>query len=274
MPARGWRIRHPDKMAEGRMAAITVFVVAAVSDFWMDGWLAALSRSSRLGVVLDPIADKALTLFSAIITLCLTDWTYRLPIWFAVLVIARDAGHYARLCRREASCRAHGGSNPSWTGQNRDCPRSMIAPSAWRDARNSLSPVCGSMPQGFSATLLSGMGYILDGMRQMHEHGQAVGSLILLWHENSNRIAIVGRPNVGKSAIFNQFARSKNCDRARPGWCDAGSYCGAVCFGKERRRLISLIPEESGKLARSGFRGGNTRMRHRRRFAMRRSFFL
>ena len=40
--------------------AIAAFVVAAISD-WLDGWLARrLSAESRLGSVLDPVADKLL----------------------------------------------------------------------------------------------------------------------------------------------------------------------------------------------------------------------
>ena len=40
-------------------------------------------------MVLDPIADKVL-LLTAIITLSLYPWTVSLPLWFPVLVIARD----------------------------------------------------------------------------------------------------------------------------------------------------------------------------------------
>jgi phosphatidylglycerophosphate synthase len=39
--------------------------------------------------VLDPIADKGL-LLTAIITLSLYPWTVSLPLWFPILVIARD----------------------------------------------------------------------------------------------------------------------------------------------------------------------------------------
>jgi len=41
-------------------------------------------------VILDPIADKGL-LLAAIITLSISKWAYEFPIWFPVLVIARDA---------------------------------------------------------------------------------------------------------------------------------------------------------------------------------------
>ncbi|MDQ3623314.1 MAG: CDP-diacylglycerol--glycerol-3-phosphate 3-phosphatidyltransferase [Verrucomicrobiota bacterium] len=72
-----------------RWCAIALFVIAAVSD-GIDGYIArAYNQRSRLGVVLDPIADKGL-LLSGIITLSFSNWTCELPLWFPVLVIARD----------------------------------------------------------------------------------------------------------------------------------------------------------------------------------------
>jgi cardiolipin synthase len=73
-----------------RWAAVAAFVIAAASD-GLDGWIARrFNQRSALGVVLDPIADKGL-LVTAIITLSLYPWPVSLPIWFPVMVIARDA---------------------------------------------------------------------------------------------------------------------------------------------------------------------------------------
>jgi CDP-diacylglycerol--glycerol-3-phosphate 3-phosphatidyltransferase len=78
---------HPDEHL--RMATIAVFLAAALSD-GIDGWLARrFHLKSRLGAILDPIADKGLML-TAIITLSVTRWPYELPVWYPVLVIARD----------------------------------------------------------------------------------------------------------------------------------------------------------------------------------------
>ena len=72
-----------------RIAAIIVFLVAALSD-GIDGWLARhYSLKSQLGAILDPIADKGLML-TAIITLSVSNWDRSLPVWFPVLVITRD----------------------------------------------------------------------------------------------------------------------------------------------------------------------------------------
>ena len=78
---------HPNESL--RMATIGVFLLAALSD-GIDGWLARrFHLKSRLGAVLDPLADKGLML-TAIITLSVTKWPYELPVWYPVLVISRD----------------------------------------------------------------------------------------------------------------------------------------------------------------------------------------
>ena len=72
-----------------RWCAVAAFVIAAASD-GLDGWIARrFNQRSALGVVLDPIADKGL-LLTAIITLSLYPWPVSLPLWFPILVIARD----------------------------------------------------------------------------------------------------------------------------------------------------------------------------------------
>jgi CDP-diacylglycerol--glycerol-3-phosphate 3-phosphatidyltransferase len=73
-----------------RYAAIAVFLAAALSD-GLDGWIARKFRlKSELGALLDPIADKGLML-AAIITLSVAGWPHRLPLWYPVLVVSRDA---------------------------------------------------------------------------------------------------------------------------------------------------------------------------------------
>ncbi len=73
-----------------RWAAILVFLVAAGSDA-LDGFVARkFNQRSRLGAILDPIADKGL-LISAILALTFLPWPHTFPLWFPILVIARDA---------------------------------------------------------------------------------------------------------------------------------------------------------------------------------------
>lgn len=85
----GRSVAHGEPQEWLRWTAIIVFVVAAASD-GIDGYIARkYNQMSKLGVILDPIADKGL-LLSGIITLSVSDWQYEFPVWFPVLVIARD----------------------------------------------------------------------------------------------------------------------------------------------------------------------------------------
>ena len=71
--------------------ALAVFVVAGITDL-LDGLVARrLDQESRLGAVLDPVADKLL-LTTAFVMLTIPDLYsgLRIPVWVTVLVIARD----------------------------------------------------------------------------------------------------------------------------------------------------------------------------------------
>ena len=66
--------------------AFIVFILAGLTD-GLDGFLARiLHQKSKIGAILDPIADKAL-LASSYITLAITG---KVPNWLAVTVISRD----------------------------------------------------------------------------------------------------------------------------------------------------------------------------------------
>jgi len=66
--------------------ALVVFVIAGVSDA-LDGWIAKhFELTTRLGAILDPLADKLL-LVSAYVTLMLLD---ELPFWLVLCVVFRD----------------------------------------------------------------------------------------------------------------------------------------------------------------------------------------
>lgn len=66
--------------------AAAIFAAAAVTDA-LDGWLARrLNARSNLGMILDPLADKAL--ITAIFLTLAVDRV--LPAWFVALVVGRD----------------------------------------------------------------------------------------------------------------------------------------------------------------------------------------
>jgi cardiolipin synthase (CMP-forming) len=75
------------ELAAGRArAALLLFAAAAATD-GLDGYLARrLGSSSRVGAMLDPIADKLL-LSGLFLTLA---YLRKVPIWFVVLVFGRD----------------------------------------------------------------------------------------------------------------------------------------------------------------------------------------
>lgn len=66
--------------------ALGVFVVASASDM-LDGFLArVLNQRSKLGGILDPVADKLLV-FTALVTLVIG---HQLPWWLFAVMLARD----------------------------------------------------------------------------------------------------------------------------------------------------------------------------------------
>ena len=85
----GRGVAHGDPQPWQRWCAIAIFAVAAASD-GIDGYIARhYNQRSKLGVILDPIADKGL-MFAGIITLTFFNWDYEFPVWFPVLVFTRD----------------------------------------------------------------------------------------------------------------------------------------------------------------------------------------
>ena len=81
-------------LLQGRTArALVIFLIAGITDL-LDGLAArTLHQESRLGEVLDPIADKLL-LTTTFVMLTIPDLHggVRIPVWLTVLVIARDVG--------------------------------------------------------------------------------------------------------------------------------------------------------------------------------------
>jgi cardiolipin synthase (CMP-forming) len=172
-----------DKEDWQRWCAIGIFVVAAASD-GIDGYIARhYNQKSRLGVILDPIADKGL-LLSAIITLSFSNWSYEFPLWFPVLIVTRDIVIVAGTLTVHF---LNGAVNvrPSWTGKTATAMQ-MIAIALCMLQMNLFhtSIQFGSRQISFNFldipvllaalfTLVSGIGYVADGIRQVHHHGHA-----------------------------------------------------------------------------------------------------
>ncbi len=85
---------HQDHWPWARHAALALFVVLAVSDF-VDGLLARkLHLRTRLGAILDPLADKLLIISSVILLAVVGAGrgadAVRLPDWLVIAVVAKD----------------------------------------------------------------------------------------------------------------------------------------------------------------------------------------
>ncbi len=73
-----------------RIAALATFVVASISD-GLDGFVArAYNQKTKLGAVLDPLADKLLINIAFIFLAVNKELRYPVPPWFPVITLSRD----------------------------------------------------------------------------------------------------------------------------------------------------------------------------------------
>jgi len=150
-----------------RWWAVGVFVLASVSD-GIDGFVARrFNQRSALGAILDPLADKGL-LLAAILTLAFSGWQPELPVWFAVLVVARDVVIVAgTLALHHAVGRVK--VEPSWVGKVATFFQMVTIALALLNWPVALGPVVWAAGV---FTLWSGIGYVLKGLRAAHDHGE------------------------------------------------------------------------------------------------------
>ena len=168
-----------------RWCAIAIFVAAAASD-GIDGYIARrYNQRSKLGVILDPIADKGLML-AGIITLSVSNWDYEFPVWFPVLVIARDmivvtGAIVLHMLNGVVHIR------PSWTGKSSTAFQMaalIIIMLQWNLFTLQFSLFQHPFTVNFLElpvwiagifTAVSGFGYVVGGIAQLHDrgHGEA-----------------------------------------------------------------------------------------------------
>jgi len=159
-----------------RFTAITIFLVAAVSD-GLDGYIARrYKQRSSLGVILDPIADKGL-LLSGIITLSISNWSEidpqygKFPAWFPVLVITRDAVILVGAIILHFFIGNKIKVKPSWTGKVATvCQMCAIA---WVMLQLRFLPLIFVVIVAGIFTLVSGIIYVMQGVRQLQAEGHA-----------------------------------------------------------------------------------------------------
>ncbi len=152
-----------------RWAAIITFTVAAASDA-LDGYIARhFNQQSRLGTILDPIADKGL-MTAAIITLSFTNWGHYFPIWFCALVIGRDA---VLVCGALLMNQVieHVIVKPHWTGKAATATQILAVGVLMFQLPPPSLTIATVLAACFTAT--SAALYIREGLRQVHEAGHA-----------------------------------------------------------------------------------------------------
>jgi len=166
----GASIRSGEPDLNLRIAALVIFIIAALSD-GLDGFIARhWHQTSRLGLILDPLADKGLML-SAVITLTFAHWPISLPIWFVIVVFIREfiiLTGIAILYRINHKVPI----KPHWISKT--CTMLQMSCIAWLmlDFRvDATSPIWLIGLAGIF-TVLSGLHYILEGVRQIKEHGR------------------------------------------------------------------------------------------------------
>jgi CDP-diacylglycerol--glycerol-3-phosphate 3-phosphatidyltransferase len=149
-----------------RMAAILVFIAAAATD-GLDGYIARhWNQRSHLGAVLDPIADKGL-LLTAIVTLSFSNWNQSFPLWFPVLVIARDIVILAG-CGVLYFLNQGLEVKPSWVGKGATAAQ-MVA-IAWMMLQ--LPHYLASVYVAGILTFISGVDYLIRGSSQARHHAK------------------------------------------------------------------------------------------------------
>jgi cardiolipin synthase len=149
-----------------RAGAIAVFLTAACTD-GVDGFVARrFHQESRLGSVLDPIADKGLVA-AALVVLAVSGWPCRLPVWFPCSVIGRDlvlALGFMALKKMIDRVEIH----PSVTGKLATLFQLISITCALFCIPRFLFAFTITAT---SLTLISGTGYVLDGLRQLRVRG-------------------------------------------------------------------------------------------------------
>ena len=174
----GRSVAHGAPQEWMRWAAIGVFLLAAASD-GIDGYIARrYNQVSKLGMVLDPIADKGL-LLSGIITLSVSNWQYEFPVWFPVLIIARDIIIVTGVLVMQ-SVNGELRVKPSWMGKTATVAQMvaigfamLLTTHSWKTHVGSVEVSFLDLPvfiAGFF-TLVSGLGYVRVGLRQLHAKG-------------------------------------------------------------------------------------------------------
>lgn len=165
----GFAVYYGHSVEEGapderlRYATVFLFALASLSDA-LDGWLARhFNQKTRLGAILDPLADKFL-MVSAILVLSFTPWPQRFPLWFPIVLISRDV-----LCTAGAFVVQHVAGqcriNVHWTGKTATVSQMVALLWVMLDIRT--PPAVWSALVATVFTVISGVINLTEGARQL-----------------------------------------------------------------------------------------------------------
>ncbi|MFZ4767502.1 MAG: CDP-alcohol phosphatidyltransferase family protein [Roseimicrobium sp.] len=165
--AQGVRAGTPDETL--RYTAIVVFLIASLSDA-VDGWVARhFDQHTKLGVILDPLADKLLVL-SAVCVLTFSAWPHGLPVYFVILSISREiftivGAFVIKFAAGKVTILPH------WSGKVSTCTQ-LIAIAAAMFSLGAIVPWATALASVF--VVGSGTVYVLDAIRQIStaRHGK------------------------------------------------------------------------------------------------------
>ena len=158
-----------------RWAALMVFLVSAASDA-LDGYLArSRNERTRLGTLLDPLADKALLLSGLLVATGPWGRVFvpHIPIWYALLVVSRDV-MLALGALLIHMVQGHTVVQPRILGKAATVFQMTII--LWVLAGWPEAPFRGLLVMATGCTLVSGLQYLMDGIRQVeraHPHEPA-----------------------------------------------------------------------------------------------------
>lgn len=173
----GLLVYYLDGLAHGqdhwklRLSALIVFIVVAATDA-LDGYLArSRNEITKLGKVLDPLADKML-LMSAIILLTrdsLPQFEPNMPLWFTLMLITRDVAiviGYFLVHHFIGHVEVH----PRWSGKVATVAAMLAV--VWVLLQWSSPWFFWLVVVAASLTALSGFQYLFDCIRQLGKAGR------------------------------------------------------------------------------------------------------
>lgn len=176
-------LKHQQPAEIFRYAAIAIFFLVAVTDA-LDGYLARKRHeTSRLGRILDPLADKFLVLSTLVVFTqpSLPSLQPQFPVWFTILVFSREVVLVAgALLIHLYTGQVH--IDPHWSGKLATVLLMICV--GWALCGFSTTLFSPLLAAAAFFTALAWIQYLIDGVRQLEQAG---GDSLLLTIETRGK---------------------------------------------------------------------------------------